>query len=170
MSKSSKLNDLTDAIDRYGNVSVEIYRRVKGLGFAIRDALPEFLGENARVFGVPPDGEWKPDDYRDAMFSYYGGGALSVGPAQLGLAVQIPHKKDDGALWVRVTLKITPRPKALAVHVGDGWKIIETDEPYEAREVTQVCQAIYEYLLAMFRDPVALATAEGRGKLGFIQG
>ena len=56
MSKSPKIGDLTDAIDRYGKVSIEIYRRVKELGFAIRDALPKYLGLEARVFGVPPYG------------------------------------------------------------------------------------------------------------------
>jgi hypothetical protein len=102
MANVSKMSELQDALNRCG-----------------------YLGEAGNASGVPPAGDWMSDgrDYRDAKFSTYWEGALKVGTISMGLAVRIPHTKDDGAFYLRVVLDFLVEGHTFSVQIGDG-KII----------------------------------------------
>jgi len=166
----TRLHNLSLAITKYGEVSVAIMYQVKALGNAIIAALPKYLGDEANAYGVDPFAEdWRMADYRDQKFSFHGIDTLEVDSIQMGVAVCIPHIKDAGNLRVRVVVEFVPEGGDLKVAVGDGPGTLAVSDPHDDDDVQRVCEAIYEYLLAMFADPVSNATAQRRGKLGFIQ-
>jgi photosystem II stability/assembly factor-like uncharacterized protein len=140
------------------------------LGDAVIAALPAFLGADARVFGVDPfDDNWRPDNYRDQKYSFHGIGTLEVDAIQMGVAVRIPHINDEGCLWVRVIVNFTPEEGDLGIAVGEQDTGITIPDPFTDQHIQQICGAIFEFLKGMFADPVAIATAKRRGKIGFIQ-
>ncbi|MGO1081320.1 hypothetical protein [Inquilinus sp. CA228] len=164
----SRLYELSLSINEYGKTSIAIKKIIHQIGDSIISALPGFLGDEAKVFGVPPhDSDWTPDDYRGAKFSTYRQGLLRVGPIQMGVAVAIPHLKNDGELWVRVVLDLQMEGSDISVQIGDGPIISGISQNYDQDTIEIICQAIFDYLKSMFKDPVRIATAEGSGKLGF---
>lgn len=168
MQPRSRLQELSLTINEYGNISIVIYKLIHRLGDSVISALPDFLGDGAHVFGVPPHAkDWDLTDYRGAKFSTYRQGLLEVGPIQMGVAVAIPHLKDPGQLWVRIVLDFQLEGAEVSVQIGDGPTIHGINQNYDDTSVEQICQAIFDYLRSMFRDPVRIATATGTGKLGF---
>jgi hypothetical protein len=167
----SRLDNLSLAITEYGDLSIELARRVKDLGNAVIKALPDYLGGEARVLGVDPlDDNWKIADYHDQKFSTHGIGVLEVDTIQMGVAVCIPHIKDSGKHWTRVEVNFDPDNGDLSISIGDESSKFSVTDPYTQADVERICEAIYEYILALFADPVALATARSKGKIGFVQG
>lgn len=167
----SRLYDLSLALTEYGELSVELANRVKHLGNAVIKALPDHLGDDARVLGVDPlDDDWKITDYRDQKFSTHGMGVLEVDTIQMGVAVCIPHISDSGKHWMRVEVNFEPDNGDLRISIGDESTKFSVGDPYTHADVERICEAIYEYILALFADPVAFATARSKGKIGFVQG
>ncbi|MBN8991869.1 MAG: hypothetical protein J0H42_26815 [Rhizobiales bacterium] len=168
---SERMQGLQDAMVRYSKLTIKNFRAVHAFGDAIVERLPHFLGEGAEVIGVPPLGDYKTngDDYRDAKFSTYTAGTLTLAPIQMGVAVGIPHKADDGRFWPRVVVEFEMIGDAIAVSVGDGpARVRGVPMPHTIEDVEKVCAEIHEYIRSVLENPVKVATAVGRGKLGFI--
>lgn len=171
MTLSMRMRDLQIAMERYGEMTVKHYRFIHAFGDDVVQRLPAYLGEGARVLGVPPAGEYRSDagDYSDAKFSTHSIGLLNLSPIQMGVAIGIPHAKDGGMSWLRVVLEFEMSGDTMKVTVGDGEATVRgVPIPHDAEDVERVCDAFYEYVRSMLEDPVRAATAIGHGKLGFI--
>lgn len=164
----SPLHALSVAIDQYGQASIKIYEFVKRLGMDVRKQLPIFLGDDAVVYGVPPeDRNWKAYEYRYAAFSFHGQGLLEVASIQQGLAVAIPHLRDKGQHWVRIVVDYIPEGGDLTVMVGDH-SITGVAEDYRPEVVEEICRAIFQALLDEWERPVGQAMSSGRRRIGFL--
>jgi hypothetical protein len=102
----TKMSELQDALNRYGETSIRNYKLIHPIGEEVIEGFSAYLGEAGCVFGVPPTGDWHNDgrDYHDAKFSTYWEGKLNVDTISMGLSVRIPHTKDSGALSLRIVL------------------------------------------------------------------
>jgi hypothetical protein len=98
MALSERMMELQSAMVRYSETTIKNYRIIHAFGDAILERLPDYLGKGAEVLGVPPVREYRINagDYRDAKFSTYSADMLTLGPIQMGVAVGIPHSRDDG--------------------------------------------------------------------------
>lgn len=171
MALSERMMELQSAMVRYSETTIKNYRIIHAFGDAILERLPDYLGKGAEVLGVPPVGEYRINggDYRDAKFSTYSAGMLALGPIQMGVAVGIPHSRDDGKFWPRVVIEFEMEGDAITVRVGDSPMAIRgVPLAHTAEDVEKVCAAIHEYIKSVLENPVKSATAVGRGKLGFI--
>lgn len=172
MGLSKRMRELQDAMVRYSETTIKNYRVIHAFGDAIVERLPGFLGEGSEVIGVPPLGDYRTNggDYRDAKFSTYIAGTLTLVPIQMGVAVGIPHSTDSGKFWPRVVVEFEMIGDAINVRVGDGPQeaVRGVPLPHTVDAVEKVCAAIHEYISWVLDSPVKVATAVGRGKLGFI--
>jgi hypothetical protein len=158
-------------MELYSEMTVKHYRFIHAFGDGIIERLPVFLGEGSQVLGVPPAGDYRVDNggYRDAKFSTYYASLLTLDPIQMGVAVGIPHTKDDGVFWPRVVIEFEMNGNAIQVTVGDGPVSVRgVPLPHTEGDVERVCEQIHEYVRSVLENPVRVATAVGRGKLGFI--
>jgi hypothetical protein len=168
---SERMRELQEAMENYSDMTIKNYKFIHALGDAVVEQLPSYLGEGSSVLGVPPTGEYRIDngDYRDAKFSIYSAGILKLAPIQMGVAVGIPHARDDGRFWPRVVLEFETNRDAINVTVGDGPVAVRgVPLPHTAEDVEKVCEAIHEYIRSVLENPVKVAKAVGKGKLGFI--
>jgi len=165
---NARLHALAEAITRFGETSGLARRRVKQLGDELTEAFRAYLGEEARVYAVPPMGKWDPATYFDQAFSYHGRHLLGVEPIKMGLAVCIPHIKDDGAMWVRIVLTFELHRNEVVVTVGDHLAVGRVQETYDAAMLTALCSGIYDFLLSIFADPVQSAVELQHGRIGFL--
>jgi hypothetical protein len=119
---ASKMSELQDALNRYGQTSIRNYKIIHPFGETVIEGLGDYLGEIGCVFGVPPAGDWQNNgrDYHDAQFSTYWDGTLKVDAISMGVSIRIPHTKDGGAFWLRVVLAFLIEGNALSVQTGDG--------------------------------------------------
>jgi hypothetical protein len=170
MAKLSKMSELQDALNRYGEASVQNYKIVHPIGEKVIKGFGDYLGEAGCVFGVPPAGDWQNDgrNYNDAKFSTFWEGALKVGTISMGLSVRIPHTKDDGALWLRIVLDFFVEGDAFSVGVGDGGTIKNIPLNNEPRDLLPVYDEIFSYAKGIFANPVDYFAAERAGKIGFL--
>jgi hypothetical protein len=171
MPLSERMQELQDAMVRYSELTIKNFRVIHAFGDAIVQRLPTFLGEGAEVIGVPPIGDYRTNggDYRDEKFSTYSAGTLTLAPIQMGVVVGIPHSKDSGKFWPRVVVEFSMIGDSISVSVGDGPTAVRgVPLPHTAEDVEKVCSAIHEYIRLVLENPVKVATAVGRGKLGFI--
>jgi hypothetical protein len=90
-----------------------------------------------------------------------------LGPIQMGVAISIPHSRDDGASWLRVVVQFEMAGDTLSVTVGDGSTMPGFSLEPSITATDHICVAIFEYVKSVFEDPVWFATAVGRGKIGF---
>jgi hypothetical protein len=166
----SKMTELQDALNRYGEASVQNYKLIHPIGEKVLDGLGTFLGEPGCVFGVPPIGEWRNDgtDYHDAKFSTYWEGPLKVGNIAMGIALRIPHTKDDGAFWLRVILDFLVEGRTFSVRVGDGKTIVGLPLSGGEAELRPLYDEIFAYVKDIFVHPVGYFEAEKIGKIGFL--
>jgi hypothetical protein len=170
MSLSERMLELQNAMVRYSEMTIKNYQVIHALGDAIVERLPDYLGEGAEVFGVPPAGDYQTSsgDYRGAKFSTYSAGKLTLGPIQMGVAVGIPHRADNGKFWPRVVVEFEMEGDAITVRVGDGSPLRGIPLAHSVEDIENVCASIHEYIKSVLENPVKVATAVGRGKLGFI--
>jgi hypothetical protein len=170
MTNVSKMSELQDALNRYGEVSVQNYKIVHPLGEKIIDGFGGYLGEAGNASGVPPAGDWMSDgrDYRDAKFSTYWEGALKVGTISMGLAVRIPHTKDDGAFYLRVVLDFLVEGHTFSVQIGDGKIIGGLPIDGAPSNFLPVYDEIFAYVKDIFVHPVNYFEAQRVGKIGFL--
>jgi hypothetical protein len=170
MATPSKMSELQDALNRYGEASVQNYKIVHPLGEMIIDGLGAYLGGAGSVSGVPPAGDWMSDgrDYRDAKFSTYWEGALKVGTISMGLAVRIPHTKDDGAFCMRVVLDFLVEGHTFSVHIGDGKIVSGLPIDGAPSDFLPVYDGVFAYVKDIFAHPVNYFEAQRAGKIGFL--
>jgi hypothetical protein len=127
-------------------------------------------GQTGNASGVPPAGDWMSDgrDYRDAKFSTYWEGALKVGTISMGLAVRIPHTKDDGAFCLRVVLDFLVEGHTFSVQIGDGKIIGGLPIDGAPSDLLPVYDEVFAYVKDIFVHPVNYFEAQRAGKIGFL--
>ena len=167
---ASKMTELQNALNRYGEASVENYKIIHPIGEKVLDGLGGYLGVHGCVFGVPPTGDWRNDgtDYHDAKFSTYWEGPLIVGNISMGVAIRIPHTKDSGAFWVRVVLDFLVEGRTFSVRVGDGKTIEGLPLDGGEAELHPLYDEIFAYVKDIFIHPVSYFEAQKIGKIGFL--
>jgi len=122
------------------------------------------------VLGVPPTGDWEERiDYDSAKFSTFGRGVLIVGPIMMGLAVRIPHTKDDGGLWMRVVLEFQIEGSTFSVRIGDGKTVGGLPIDCTDSDLRPVYDDIFSYVKDFFVHPVSYFEAERTGAIGSWQ-
>lgn len=170
MALSERMQELQDAMVRYSEMTIKNFETIHAFGDAIVERLPGYLGEGAKVLGVPPVGDYRTNggDYHGAKFSTYSAGTLTLGPIQMGVAVGIPHSGDNGKFWPRVVVEFEMEGDAITVQVGNGPAIRGVPLSPTAADIESVCAAIHDFIKSVLEDPVKVATAVGRGRLGFI--
>jgi hypothetical protein len=167
---ASKMRELQDALNRYGEASVQNYNIIHPLGEKVLDGLGAYLGEHGCVFGVPPTGDWRNDGshYHAAKFSTYSEGPLRVGNISMGVAIRIPHTKDDGAFWLRVILDFLVEGRTFSVRVGDGKIVGGLPLDCTQLDLQPLYDEIFAYVKEIFVHPVSYFEAEKIGKIGFL--
>jgi hypothetical protein len=170
MTNASKMSELQDALNRYGETSIQNYKIIHPIGEKLIEGFSVYLGETGCVFGVPPTGDWQSDgrDYRDANFSTYWEGALKVGTISKGLAIRIPHTKDDGSLSLRVVLDFLVEGNTFSIEIGDGDMIKGLPWTGDQKDLRPVYDEIFAYAKGIFVNPVNYFEAERSGKIGFL--
>jgi hypothetical protein len=164
---TSKMSELQDAMNRYGESSIRNYQTIHPIGEKLIEGFDAYLGVPGCVLGVPPAGTWECDtDYRSAKFST--AGRLSVGPISMGLAVRIPHTKDDGAFWIRVVLEFLVEGRKFSVRIGDGKTVDGLRVDFTDRDMHTVYDEIFAYVKDFFLHPVSYFDAERNGAIGFL--
>ncbi|MET4349016.1 hypothetical protein [Bradyrhizobium sp. RT9a] len=171
MALSERMKILQDAMSAYSDMTVKSFRTIEALGDAIVQRLPIYLGEGSEARGVPPEGEYREEagDYRGAKFSTHDKGTLTLAPIQMGVAVGIPRTSGKGKFWPRVVLEFEMIGDAITVRIGDSPRAVRGIPPdFSEEDVERVCEEIHEYIRVVLENPVKVATAVGKGKLGFI--
>ncbi len=168
----TRMQQLQEAVRRYGQSSIDNNRLVRSCGEALIYHFRSYLGsEPDAVLGVPPRGSWDPEsvDYGDEKFSFFGAAMLQITPVEMGLSVRIPNLHDEGELWVRVVVTIEVSDGQFVVAVGDGPSVRIALDPSTA-DLDRVSERIFEWLLAIFENPVRYASAVASARIGFILG
>jgi hypothetical protein len=167
MANGSKMSELQDAMNRYGETSIQNYKIVHPIGEKVIEGFGAYLGEADCVFGVPPKGDWQDDgrDYRDAKFSTYWEGTLNLDMISMGLCVRIPHTNDNGKMSLRVVLGFLVRGNELSVKIDDGSIIEGLPLINEQSNLQPLYDEIFAYTKSIFTNPVNYHNAE---KIGFV--
>jgi hypothetical protein len=167
MASGSKMSELQDAMNRYGETSIRNYNIVHPIGEKIIEGFSAYLGEAGCVFGVPPKGDWQDDgrDYQHAKFSTYWEGTLKVDIISMGLCVRIPHTKDKGSLSLRLVLGFLVKENEFSVKVDDGRTIEGLPLISEQSDLQALYDEIFAYTKGTFSDPVNYHNVE---KIGFV--
>ena len=123
------------------------------------------------VEGVPPRGEWQEPntEYLAAKFSTYMDRRFSVGPISMGLAVRIPHTKNEGAFWMRVVLEFLIEGRTFSIRIGDGKTVGGLPIDCTDSDLDSVYDEIFSYVKNFFVHPVSYFEAERIGKIGFLK-
>jgi len=156
-------------MDRYSDASGAIFTRVHVLGNEIVRGFQRFLEDGACVLGVPPDDDWNPDrgDYRDAKFSDFGSLVL-IESIRMGIAIRIPHTRDDGAFWLRIVLTLEPKDGGVSVWIGDEREVRDLGASNSPTLLEPVYQHILDCAKEWFDEPLRTAGLTGRRSIGFI--
>lgn len=167
---ASKMSELQDALNRYGEASIQNYKIIHPIGEKIIEGFGDYLGDSTCVFGVPPAGDWTNDgrDYHDAKFSTYWEGTIKVDTISMGLGIRIPHTKDNGSLSLRVVLDFLIEGNTFSVEIGDGGKVKGLALNSAQKDFTPVYDHIFAYAKGIFAHPVDYFAAERSGKIGFL--
>jgi hypothetical protein len=167
MTDGSKMSELQDAMNRYGETSIRNYKIVHPIGEKIIEGFSGYLGEAGCVFGVPPKGDWQDDgrDYRDAKFSTYWESTLDVDMISMGLCIRIPHTKDNGKMSLRVVLGFLVKGNEFSVKVDDGRTIEGLPVISEQTDLQSLYDEIFAYTKGIFANPVNYHNAEN---IGFV--
>lgn len=168
MAFGPRVLELQQALNSYGEASVRNYRLLHKFGEEVVYGLAAYLGEGARVHGVPPEGEWRPEagDYHDAKFSTYHRGLIVIEPILMGVGLRIPHSKDSGGFWMRVVVEMELVREVIAVQIHDGKGVGGISIDYTAQDVERVQEAIFECAREVLTNPVR--SVRGANRIGFI--
>ena len=168
MALSERMKALQTAMDSYGQTSIDHFRRIHAFGDEIIDGLCGYLGEGANVKGVPPQGDWELGDYHGEKFSDFHHRIIGIGPVDMGVAIGIPHLRDEGVLWLRIVVTIGIEENEFSVGIADEPFIRGIPFDYRVTDLERVHRSIFEYVKRIFENPVLAATAGLRGKIGFL--
>jgi hypothetical protein len=161
--------ELQEAMNRYSATSVRNYQTIHPIGEKLIKGFGAYLGVPDYVLGVPPTGDWECDsDYHSAKLSTYRPGRISVGPMSMGLAVRIPHTKDEGVFWMRVVLEFLIEGRTFSVRIGDGKTVGGLPVDCTDSDLHPVYDQIFSYLKDFFVHPVSYFEAERTDKIGFL--
>lgn len=167
---SARMIELQTAMNCYGDGTIRHMRILHAFGNALIENLTSYLGDGAKVIGVPPKGDFRTDvgDFRDAKFSTYHTPKLSLKPIMMGLSVGIPHSNDSGVYWPRVVLEMEMEHDSISLRIGDDSlpKRGISLQPEES-ELTEVSARLFDYMIAILENPVKIMSAQGSGKFGF---
>jgi hypothetical protein len=163
--------ELQNAMNRYGEAQIRMIQSmdsVRALGEKLLQGFEEYIGEPDCVCGVPPKGEWSPNRRDSAELSFdQEREPLWVGPISMGLALRIPHTKDEGVFWMRVMIEFAIEGNTWSVTVGGG-KTIRLPIETAASDLLPVNEAIFDYVKSIFLNPVRSFEAQKAGQLGFV--
>lgn len=150
-----RIDELRLAADDYGKVATSTCRLLMTFGHDFIAAFGKYLHRDKQlVWGVPPTGEWKPDnDYRDAAFSTYERSEYTLDPVMMGVAVTIENLNDDGKLWVRVVVGLRKIGDMIEVSVGDH-ATVKLPVEYQGH-IENACEMVFDRLLKVFTEDVA---------------
>jgi hypothetical protein len=115
---SERMLELQAAMNAYGEASIVLYKDIHVLAKSIINGFEKYLGEGAQIRGVPPVGDWNPNkDYRGEMFDNFDKRTLCFDTVTFGLALRFPHSTDEGELWIRVPISITPERGEFSIKI-----------------------------------------------------
>lgn len=169
-----QIEKLRDAAAEYGRRSIENYKICNELGQKIIKAFDLFLDpEGGIVIGVPPEGEWDPEkgDYHDAAFSTFGSPVLRLGDIQLGIAVRVDNKGDNGSTWLRIITTLRKEAGHILVFVGgnevSGVKIYVN---YSEQDLKRICENLFTAALSSFQEDINVFVdgRTGNTTIGFL--
>lgn len=164
------MSELQDAMNRYGEASVRNYQTAREIGEKVISGFGHYLGDPESVFGVPPEGDWRTSgaDYNDAKFSYYGMQLLQLEPIKMGLAVTVPHTKDEGEFCMRLVLTFIIEGGGFSVTVGDGKTVSGLDIDSSEDELMPLYDGIHSYIKETLDSPARAFEAQRSGAIGFL--
>lgn len=147
----SRFEKLKEAIHNYGAAAFENLMRCKGLGEAIVEGFPTFLGCGSEcVRAVPAIGAFDPrKDYGEDAFSYRQREVVALEPVQFGIALTVRNEEDSGALWLRAAISIEVTGDSFDVFVAQQ-PIIRIPLDYEGK-LEPAFEAIYREFLNTFQ-------------------
>lgn len=152
--EKTRFEKLQEAIKSYGAAAFENLLRCKGIGEAIVEEFPGYIGcDRDCVKAVPPAGQFDPrKDYDEAAFSYSHRPVIVLEPVQFGIALTVKNLEDSGALWLRT---------AISVEVtGDSFDVFVAQQPLiripldYAGKLEPVLEAIYQEFMRTFKVEV----------------
>ena len=160
---TSKMSELQEAMNRYGQTSLRNDQTIHPIGERLIEGFDAYLGVPGCISGVPPTGDWEEPntDYCDAKFSTYRPGPLAVGPISMGLALRIPHTKDDGAFWMRLVLEFLIEGRTFSVRIGDGKTIGGLPIDRTDSDLRPVYDEIFSYVKDVFDQAQLLSQPFG---------
>ena len=129
--------------------------------------LNDYLAEGEKVvLGVPPSGEWNPEqvDYRDEALDAFDDPLVMLRDIEFGIAVRLDNLEDSGHCWVRVPLSVHRASGNVEMTAGDQ-PVVRVPLEYQGH-LTKICEAVWRDLLTIFRDPVAKRRSDLKG-IGF---
>ena len=147
----SRFQKLQEAIKAYGAAAFENLMRCKGLGDAIVEGFPEYLGCDQKcVTAVPPFEAFDPrKDYGEAAFSYHHREVVALEPVQFGIALTVKNQEDSGSLWLRTAISIEVTGEGFDIFVAQQPKI---RAPLDFKgKLEPVFEAIYREFLNTFQ-------------------
>ncbi len=172
MAENSRAHNLASAADQYGKEALRHLNLIRAFGQEIVSGFSAFLGvHHLDVRGVPSQGGWDPDvaDYRDAKFSFFERGIISIEPIDMGLAVRVRHIQDDGYFWARIVLTLDVDGADIMAWVDEA-ATVRVPHTHQTAELEPVFQSIYDSLLKNFTDPVERLRSLASGRIGFQVG
>lgn len=147
----SRFQKLQKAITDYGAAAFENLLRCKGLGDAIVEEFPIYVGCDQKcVSAVPPVGQFDPlRQYGDEAFSYAHKPVIALEPVQFGIALTVRNQEDSGSLWLRTAIAIEVTGASFDVFVAQQ-EVIRIPLDYK-NKLEPVLEAIYQEFLNTFR-------------------
>lgn len=150
--KSTPFQTLADTVERYGELSLENYARIRSLAEALSGGFCAYLrgGTCDRCcYLVPAEGAWTPNDYGSGAFSVSGQRLLPLGPISFGLAVRVSRTGD----WMRLILTASKNGDAMDVHVRGG-ETFTFDLPRDEAQHQVFFQHMHTHLVNWFSEHV----------------
>lgn len=166
--KPTPFETLAKASERYGELSLENYARIRSLAEALSSGFCAFLrgGSCDRCcYLVPAEGAWTPTDYSSGAFSVSGQRMLPLGPIRFGLAVRVSQTGD----WMRLVLTASKNGDDMDVHVQGG-KTFTFNLPRNETQTQTFFEHLHAHLVGWFEDHVhhyEHGAYGGNGSMGF---
>ncbi len=147
----SRLSDIWDAAEIYGQRSFDNYAQIRSLAETVRDLLCAWFdgGDKPCVYLVPPEGPFQGQNYQSDAFSVAGQGYLPLKPISFGLAVRISADKD----FMRLPIHCQKEGQLMKVSIGKD-SPTSLQLPLDETQLTPLFESIQGHILAYFKDSV----------------